>query len=409
VIGGFELFVAGRYLRAKRKQAVISVITVISILGVAAGVMALVVALAITNGFRNTLQGNLLGATAHVSILEKEPGIGISGYRGLVQKLLKVPHVTSATPTLYGTVLFSGPLQSTGGVLKGVDAKSTDVIGHLKQGSVDGLTSRASGLRGIILGSGLAAETGMMMDSVVHIISPQGVLTPYGPRLKQHDFRVVGIFETGFFDLDSKWAYVSLASAQSVLSVDDVVNSIELKVDNVDMAPEVGKAAEGALGNPALLATNWQEQNRRIMNALKTEKIVTVVTIGLIQLVAAMNILIALIMMVMEKYRDIAVMMSMGARHQQIRKIFMIQGVLIGMVGTVIGLITGYSICYFADKYRWIRLDEEIYSLSYLPFDPRWPDAIWIAAVAIAVSFLATLYPARNATKILPVEALRYE
>lgn len=408
MIGGFEFFVAGRYLRAKRKQAVISVITVISILGVAAGVMALVVALAITNGFRNTLQRNLLGATAHVSILEKEPGTGIADWRNLVQKLSKVPHVTGATPTLYGTVLFTGPIQSTGGILKGVDPRQTDILAHLKQGSINGLT-RSSGLPGIILGTKLATSTGMMLDSVVHVISPQGELTPFGPRLKQHDFRVVGIFETGFYELDANWAYVSLPSAQNVLSVDDVVNSIELKVDDVDIAPDVAKAAEAALRNPALAATNWKEQNKPIMNALRTEKIVTIVTIGLIQLVAALNILIALIMMVMEKYRDIAIMMSMGARHQQIRKIFMIQGVLIGMVGTVIGLTSGYTICYFADRFRWIRLDEEVYSLSFVPFDPRWTDAFWIAGVAIAVSFFATLYPARNATKILPVEALRYE
>lgn len=408
MIGGFEFFVAGRYLRAKRKQAVISVITVISILGVAAGVMALVVALAITNGFRNTLQRNLLGATAHVSILEKEPGTGIADWRNLVQKLSKVPHVTGATPTLYGTVLFTGPIQSTGGILKGVDPRQTDILAHLKQGSINGLT-RSSGLPGIILGTKLATSTGMMLDSVVHVISPQGELTPFGPRLKQHDFRVVGIFETGFYELDANWAYVSLPSAQNVLSVDDVVNSIELKVDDVDIAPDVAKAAEAALRNPALAATNWKEQNKPIMNALRTEKIVTIVTIGLIQLVAALNILIALIMMVMEKYRDIAILMSMGARHQQIRKIFMIQGVLIGMVGTVIGLTSGYTICYFADRFRWIRLDEEVYSLSFVPFDPRWTDAFWIAGVAIAVSFFATLYPARNATKILPVEALRYE
>ena len=408
MIGGFELFVAGRYLRAKRKQAVISVITVISILGVAAGVMALVVALAITNGFRDTLQRNLLGATAHVSILEKEPGAGMGNWRELVAKLRRVPHVTAATPTLYDTVLFSGPIRSMGGILKGVDPRQTDILAHLKQGSIDGL-AKTKGLRGIILGSKLAASTGMMMDSVIHVLSPQGEMTPFGPRVKQHDFRVVGIFETGFFELDANWAYVSLLSAQNVLSVEDVVNSIEMKVDNVDKAPDVAKASEAALGNPGLVATNWKEQNKPIMNALRTEKIVTIVTIGLIQLVAALNILIALIMMVMEKYRDIAILMSMGARHQQIRKIFMIQGVLIGIVGTVIGLCSGYAICYLADRFRWIPLDEEVYSLSFVPFDPHAIDALWIAAVAIAVSFLATLYPARNATKILPVEALRYE
>jgi lipoprotein-releasing system permease protein len=193
-----------------------------------------------------------------------------------------------------------------------------------------------------------------------------------------------------------------------VLSVQDVVNSIELRVDDIYRAPEVAKAAERVAG-PKLAGTHWMEQNKPILNALRMERVVTVVTIGLIQLVAALNILIALIMMVMEKYKDIAILMSMGARHRQIRNIFMLQGALIGVAGSVIGLVLGYSISYFADKYRWIRLPEDVYSLSFVPFEPRGIDALWIAAVAILVSFVATLYPARNATRIVPVEALRYE
>ena len=408
---GFELFVANRYLRAKRKQAVISVITIISVLGVAAGVMALVIALAITNGFRSTLQKNLLGATAHVSILEKEPGFGIDHWRELTAKLKAIPHVISAAPGLYGTVLFSGPLQSTGGILKGIDPGSaqqqTDVLKHLKQGSLQALDEPGK-LPGIVLGSKLAQNTGMQLGSVVKVMSPQGELTPFGPRLTQHRFRVVGIFESGFYELDNAWAYTSLKSAQMVMNVDDVVNTIELKVDDLDLAPAIAREAEKMAGK-RLAATSWKEQNKPILNALRMERIVTVITVGLIQLVGALNILIALIMMVMEKYKDIAILMSMGARHQQIRRIFMAQGVLIGVVGTAIGLVLGYGLSFLADHYRWIPLDEEVYSLSFVPFDARWTDAIWIAGVAIFVSFVATLYPARNATKISPVEALRYE
>lgn len=408
---GFELFVANRYLRAKRKQAVISVITIISVIGVAAGVMALVIALAITNGFRSTLQKNLLGATAHVSVLEKEPGFGIDHWRELTQRLKRLPHVTSAAPGLYGNVLISGPIQSVGGLLKGIDPGSgqqqTDVLRHLKQGSLQGLDEPGK-MPGIVLGSKLAQNTGMQLGSVVKVMSPQGELTPFGPRLTQHRFRVSGIFESGFYELDNAWAYTSLKSAQTVMSVDDVVNTIELKVDDLDLAPQVAKEADRVIGSK-LAATSWKEQNKPILNALKMEKVVTVVTVGLIQLVGALNILIALIMMVMEKYRDIAILMSMGARHQQIRRIFMLEGVLIGAVGTVIGLVLGYGLSYFADHYRWIPLDEEVYSLSFVPFDARWTDGIWIAAVAIFVSFVATLYPARNATRISPVEALRYE
>ena len=221
-------------------------------------------------------------------------------------------------------------------------------------------------------------------------------------------FRVVGIFESGFYDVDSFFAFTSLGSAQKIFSVGDVVNTIELRLDDIYKAPEVAKMAEKIAG-PNLAANTWMEQFHQILNALSTERIVTVVTIGLIGVVAALNILITLIMMVMEKNRDIAVLMSMGAKRQQIRRIFMLQGVLIGAVGTAIGLTLGYSLSILADHYRWLRLSEDVYSLSYVPFNPRWEDGIWIAAAAIFVSFIATLYPAKAATSIAPVEALRYE
>jgi lipoprotein-releasing system permease protein len=201
---------------------------------------------------------------------------------------------------------------------------------------------------------------------------------------------------------------MELAQAQKAFKLDDVVNSIELYLDDVDIAPAVATAAEKIIG-PKLAATTWQEQNRQILNALRLERIVTVVTIGLIQVVAALNILIALVMMVMEKHRDIAILMSMGARAQQIRRIFVWEGAMIGAVGTVIGMIVGYTICYFADKYHWLRLDEQVYSISFVPFTTRWVDGVWIAGAAMAVSLIATIYPARSATKIAPVEALRYE
>ena len=406
----FELFVARRYLRAKRKQAVVSIITVISIIGVAAGVMALVVALAINNGFRNTLQRNLLGATAHVSILEKEPGSGIENWRELTSRFKGLPHVTDVSPSLYGQVMVAGP-QASGAILKGIDTnaggRQHGMLRKLKAGSLDGLNTE-TGLPGIVLGSKLAQSTGMMLNSVVRVISPSGELTPFGPRLTSHQFRVVGIFESEFYELDLNWAYTSLKAAQVVLGLQDVVNSIELQLEDIYEAPDVARAAERIAG-PTLGATHWMEQNKSILGALQMERTVTVVTIGLIQLVAALNILIALVMAVMEKNKDIAILMSMGARHQQIRKIFMLQGVLIGVVGSAIGLVTGYTICYFAEKYRWIQLNQEVYSLSYVPFEPRPLDALWIAGVAIAVSFIATIYPARTATKVSPVEALRYE
>lgn len=406
----FELFVAARYLKAKRKQTVISVITLISVLGVGAGVMALIIALAINNGFRSTLERNLLGATAHVTVLEKEPGYGIANWRELAARLRRLPHVSSAAPSLYGSVFLSSPLQSDGCVLKGIQPGShqaADLARYLKEGSLAALEEE-SRLPGIILGSRLAARTGLPLNSVATVISPQGELTPFGPKPSYFRFRVVGVFETGFYDLDSAWAFTSLKSAQKVLSLADVVNAIELKIDDLHRAPEVAREAERLVG-PRLAATHWMEQNRQIFNALRMEKAVTVITIGLIVLVAAMNILVALVMMVMEKYRDIAVLMSMGARREQIRRIFIYQGLIIGAVGTALGLVAGYTLSYLADRYRWVRLDEEVYSLSFVPFEPRWVDGVWIASVAILISFLATIYPATNATKIAPAEALRYE
>jgi lipoprotein-releasing system permease protein len=413
VPNSFELFVARRYLKARRKEAVISVITAISILGVAAGVMALVVALAINNGFRDTLQRNLLGAMAHINVQQKEPTNGIENWETMAAKIRRLPHVTAVGPALYTPIFFTGTLMSQGGYLKGVDIGTemqiSDTLRHLKAGSVDRLrVAHDGGAPSIILGARLAEDIGMMLNSVVSVVSPQGELTPFGPRPSIRRFRVVGIFESGFYEIDDRWAYASLADAQDALSLKDVVNEIEVKLDDLNLAPEVARQIESIVG-PKYATLTWMERNRQLLNALNMEKAVTVVTIGLIELVAALNILITLVMMVMEKYRDIAVLMSMGARRAQIRRIFMLQGVLIGVVGTAIGLVVGYTLCYFADRYRWIRLDEQVYALSFVPFEPRWVDGVWIAAAAILVSFLATIYPARSATRIAPAEVLRYE
>jgi lipoprotein-releasing system permease protein len=411
VPSSFELFVARRYLKARRKEAVISVITAISILGVAAGVMALVVALAINNGFRDTLQRNLLGAMAHINVQEKEPRNGIENWEAMAARIRQVQHVAAVGPALYTPIFLAGPVMSKGGFLKGVDIGTemliSDALRHLKAGSVDRLHAAPDGeVPGIILGARLAEDIGMPLNSRVNVTSQE--LTPFGPRPSIRRFRVVGIFESGFYELDDSWAYTSLAAAQQALSLPDVVNQIEVKLDDLNLAPEVARTIEKIAG-PKYATTTWMERNRQLLNALKMEKAVTVVTIGLIELVAALNILITLVMMVMEKYRDIAVLMSMGARRAQIRGIFMLQGILIGVVGTAIGLAAGYALCYFADRYRWIRLDEQVYALSFVPFEPRWVDGVWVAAAAILVSFLATIYPARSATRIAPAEVLRYE
>jgi len=408
----FELFIARRYLRAKRKQVVISVITVISIIGVAAGVMALVIGLAINTGFRTTLERNLLGLTAHVSIEEKERGEGIANWEQLTAQLARLRHVKTASPALYEPGYLSGPINGDGVQIKGISLGKGEPIPeallHLKAGSIDALHNEEGERPGIILGYRLAERLGAVVGKPVKLTIAEGHMTPFGPRPSFVALRVAGVFESGFFEFDNSFGFMDLAPMQKIFDVGDVLNSIELYLDDVDAAPKVADAAEPLIG-PKLAATTWQEQNRQLLNALKMERVVTVVSIGLIQVVAALNILIALVMMVMEKHRDIAILMSMGARAKQIRRIFVWEGAMIGAVGTIIGLTVGYTICYFADKYQWLRLDESVYSISFVPFTTRWVDGIWIAAAAMAISLIATLYPARSATKIAPVESLRYE
>ncbi len=408
----FELFVAARYLRARRKEAVISIITVISVAGVAAGVMALVIALAVTNGFRNTLQRNLLGAMAHIDIEEKGSD-GISGWRELCARLRKMPHVTAVSPSLYTPVLMAGGIRPKEAVLKGVDIDAelaiSDALSHLQEGSAAPLRDAGARVPGVIIGKQLRDDTGLVLKAVASVVSYEGPLTPMGPQEGSiRKFRIAGVFETDFYEIDDLWAYTSIEAVQRVLGLDDVVNQIELKVDDLNRAPEIAAEISKAIGSH-YTATAWQEKNRALLNSMKMERIVTAIVISLIILVAALNILIVLTMMVMEKYKDIAILMSMGARREQIRRIFMLQGVLIGIVGSAIGLAAGYAAAHFADKYRLIPLEKSVYAFSFVPFDARWTDGVWIAALAILVSFLATIYPARAATRIAPVEVLRYE
>lgn len=412
MMAAFEMFIAGRYLRARRKEKVISVITVISVIGVAAGVMALVISLAVNSGFQKTLQRNMLAATADVNVLAKEPGQGIIEWRQLIQRFKKLPHVVAVTPVLYDPeVLLTGPRGHKEITLKGIDPRgelsTSETLRHLKSGSLSALQNDA-GLPGIIVGSKLAQDAGLLLNSTVKILDPEGNPTPFGPGPHVQRFRVAGIFETDFFDVDDRWAYASIAAIQRLESVGDVVNSIEVKTDNPDLAPQVAQDLARTAG-PGYSPTTWQEQNQQLFHAFKLERVVTAITIGLIVLVGALNIFITLTMIVLTKYRDVAVLMSMGARRKQIRRIFVVQGAMIGAVGIAIGLIIGYVFCYFAAAYRLVPLDESVYALSYVPFDPSPWDGVWIASATLAISLVATIYPARNATQIAPVEVLRYE
>jgi lipoprotein-releasing system permease protein len=407
----FEWMVALRYLRAKRKQTAISIISVISVLGVAAGVAALIIVLAVNNGFKFTLESSLLSATAHVNVLERNPEFGIADWQKLLPKLLSIPHVLAATPGLYGQVALKGPLHGGNAVLKGVPlghgTPVPEMLKHLTAGSL--ASFETPGARSaIILGSRLAEQIGVTTGSPVTLISYQGRLTPLGVIPSLYHFRVVGIFESGLYDLDSSWAFSSLPAVQHVLDLNDVVNTIELRLDDVFEAPKVALAAESVAG-PKLTASTWMDQNRSLLSALKLEKIVSLITVGLIELVAALNILVVLVMLVMEKNRDVAILMSLGAQRQQVQRFFVLQGLLIGATGCILGLIAGYTITALFDHYRWLKLDEQIYSISYVPFLSRWTDALWVAALALVTSFFATLHPSRNASRIAPAEALRYE
>ena len=410
---GFELFIAMRYLRAKRKVAVISVITALSVLGIAAGVMSLVVALAINNGFRQDLQGRLLGATAHVNLQRKDGG-GIGQYREFLSTLSRTPGVIATAPALYGVVLASNGNRSSQMVLKGVDAPEELKVGNLlaqvRDGSIKPLNETASPAAPppVVIGKVMAQTLGAKAGDSILLTSPQGPLTPFGMVPRYRYFRVVGIFDSGFYDFDSNWAFTSLSAAQQLLSLSDVVSVLEFKIADIYQAPQIASQLQQEAG-AEFGSTHWMEQNRALFSALRLEKTVTVITIGLIVFVAALNILISLIMMVMEKYRDIAVLVSMGARQDQIRRIFQLQGILIGTAGTALGLVGGYLFAWLGSRHHLLRLDPDIYSISYVPFQARLVDGVWVAAVALLISFLATLYPARNATRIAPAEALRYE
>lgn len=460
----FELFVATRYLRAKRRQAFIGVITAISVAGVAAGVASLIVALAINNGFRQDLQNRLLGSTAHISLLRVQSD-GIRGWRSLLELLGKQPHVIADAPAIYEQVLISRGPRARGAVVKGMipayERKVSDLLKSITIGSANdleepagttassakaaisgtqmrgsvgapeaetrGVPSDTSGGTGeaspdsladvqqrvaamppIVLGKDMADEIGATLGSVVLVTSPQGELTPFGMVPKYIRFKVVGIFNSGFYDYDTSWAFTRLSDAQRLFGLGDLVSVIEFKIDDIYKAREVSGEIEQAAGR-GFMTANWMEQNKALFHALRLERLVTFITIGLIVFVAALNILISLTMMVMEKTKDIAVLMSMGTRKSQVRRVFIAQGVLIGIVGTGLGLILGFGIAWLGGRYHLISLSPEVYSIDYVPFAPRLLDGLLVAAVALGISFVATLYPSWSAARVLPAEALRYE
>jgi lipoprotein-releasing system permease protein len=411
----FELFIAARYLKAKRRQAVVGVVTAISVAGVTAGVAALIIALAITNGMRRDLQDKLVDSTAHIQLMSTE-GVGIRDWQPLLEKVRKVPHVVAVSPGLWEQVLVARGARDQGATIEGIlpdeEMKVSHLLDKATPGAVQALEPVATGadqggLPPIVLGSDLAETIGASIGDSVMLISPQGDLTPMGILPKYAHFRLAGTYHTGFYQSDSEMGFLRLADAQQLFDEPDLLSVIGFRVDDPRRAPQIAREIELAAGN-GYMTTNWTETNRELFRALALEQAVTFIVIALIVLVAALNILIALTMMVMEKTRDIAVMMSFGVTPGQIRRIFLFQGLLIGVLGTALGLALGYLASWAGGHYH-ISLSPDVYSIDTLPFAPRLRDAVIVSAVSIGMSLLATIYPSASAARVLPAEALRYE
>jgi len=408
----FEFYVAQRYLRAKRRDRFFSVVTALSVAGVSAGVAALIIAMAVSNGFQASLREHLIGASSHINLLEKTPEFGIEDYQPLLAKLSRLEHVEAVAPTLYGEMMIRTAVRAKGCVLKGVDPEAesrvSQLLSKIGDGSFEALEHEGGGYPGILLGRRLADAIGARVSTIVTVLNPQGEMTPLGPIPSFKRFQVVGIFETGLFELDNLWSVTLLRDAQRALSLGDVVNSLEFRLDDFQASDEVARAIRAEAGEDFTTST-WMERNRVLFNALQTEQLATAMIIGMIMLVAALNILISLVMMVVEKTKDIAILKSMGARQDQIRRIFTWQGLLIGSVGTAAGLVIGHLTCWLCERYRLISLDPEVYGLEYVPFAPRALDGLYVAIAAILISYLITIYPSGNAARVDSAEILRYE
>ena len=415
----FELFVAARYLKAKRRQAIVGVVTGISIAGVAAGVAALIIALAITNGMQRDMQDRLIDSSAHVQLMRTNQNEGIRDWRPLLERLSKLPHVLAAAPELDEQVVVAHGAREGYALVEGIipehEKAVSKVLTSAPASAVRALdpsnesTSNppSSQLPPLIIGKELADTIGAGVGDSVKLISPQGELTPMGMMPQTIPFQIVGTYHTGFYQYDSSWGFIRLGDAQRLYDEPDLITVISFRVDDLNHAPEIAREIEAAAG-PGFQTTNWKEQNRELFRALRLERIVTFIVITLIVIVAALNILIALTMMVMEKTRDIAVLMSFGVDPRQVRRIFLFQGFLISVTGTAVGLVLGYLGSWIGSHYH-ISLTPDVYAIDTLPFAPRIIDGVIVSIVSIGISLIATLYPSHTAARIRPAEALRYE
>ena len=407
----FEFFVARRYLFSHRKQAFIYVISLMSIIGVALGVAALVVVLGVYNGLTTDMRDKILGANAHGIVLSYIPD-AFGKNPGLRDEILRTPGVTGATPFIYTEVMLSSGDGVKGLMLRGVDPRTApgvlSMLKAIKKGSINGLET-GDGTPGIIIGEELAKHIGLGMGSRVNLLSPAGEKTTAGFQPRIRPFEVAGIFKTGMYEYDSSLAFVTLDAARELLGLDPgFLSGIEITVDDVYRADEITKELTDNIGNP-FYARSWMDMNANLFAALKLEKIGMFILLIMVVLIGSFSIVATLVMLVMEKTRDIAVMMSMGATRKMIRRIFMYQGTIIGFVGTMLGYALGLTVGYLLKRYQFIKLPENVYTLDHLPIIITVPDVLIIGGAAMLLCFLSTLYPARQASRLKPADALRYE
>ena len=406
----FELFLGMKYLKAKRKQRFISVITVISVLGVMMGVMALIVVLSVMNGFRADLMSKILGVNSHILVLSLTGPF--NDYQKAAEKVDKVEGVIASTPFIYTQVMINNSGQVSGAVLRGVDPESAGAVvtfkSMIKDGSITSLGKKIDGIPSIIIGGELAKQIGAHPGTVITVISPEGKLTPLGRTPNTRRFKVAAIFDSGMYEYDASMIYISLKEAQDFLALGDKVTGLEVRVEDVYKSDKISRKVQKVLGYP-YWTKDWKVMNRSLFSALKLEKLTMFVILTMIVLVGALNIISTLVMVVMEKTRDVAILRAMGASARSIMTIFMFQGLLVGVVGTFAGLASGLGLCQLLAKYKFINLPADVYYISTLPVQVEVADVSFVAAAAVVISFLATLYPSWYASRLNPVESFRYE
>jgi lipoprotein-releasing system permease protein len=407
----FELYVALRYLVARRRQAFISLISVISTIGVAVGVMALVIALALMTGLQKELRDRIVGSAAQVYVWKLGEG-GVADYEVEARRLLAIPHVVGAAPAILGKALVSTDRGEAFITLKGIDPaleqKVTDIGRAVRSGSLQALSANGrEEMAGIAIGKDLAAALGAYVGDAVTVLTPHGSLSPFGVMPRTRRLRVVAVFSFGLFEFDSEYAFVSLPVAERLTNADRP-HFVQLRVDDIYGAPAVAEDISRRLG-AGYLTQDWADMNKSLFSALWLEKMAISITIGLIVMVAALNIIASLVLLVMEKNRDIAILKTMGTSARSVMTIFMLQGLVIGLVGTLVGASAGYALARVVDRYKLVRVPMDVYQISYVPFTIQPLDFTLVVVAAIVICFAATIYPSRQAARLDPAEALRYQ